>query len=219
MKSQAFNHPKTKRLGRLLGTSQYQTVGVLECLWQLAAECTRYGEVGKFSDEEIADFMGWQDGGKLVASLVESGWLDTCQKDRLVIHNWQKHCPDYVKKRLKRDSGGQRRTTADNGDHRRNDPTQPNPTNKCTWQNHFDTFWKTYPARGGRRRGKQAAREKFAKVPESEIPALLKATAIYAASKDATEGYAKDPQRFLTKEFWKDWLEPVEKPTRTYTAF
>jgi phage replication O-like protein O len=69
----------------------------------------------------------------------------------------------------------------------------------------FKTFWKTYPARNGRKVGKKVAEEYFHKIPENEIKSLLVATVNYA--NEVKPGYAKDPERFLKKDFWKDWLK------------
>jgi phage replication O-like protein O len=69
----------------------------------------------------------------------------------------------------------------------------------------FETFWKTYPSRNGRKVGKKAAYEHFCKVPEGEIEDLLKAVENYAS--ECKPGFAKDAERFLKKDFWKDWVK------------
>lgn len=38
----------------------------------------------------------------------------------------------------------------------------------------------------------------------------------YAASKQAKEGYAKDPIRFLRHKAWHDWQEPEHDPNDAY---
>lgn len=151
MKTGTLNHLKTKRLKRILGIPLYQVIGILETLWAVTAECTWDGGIGKYSDEEIAAALEWEgDTEKLIAGLVESGWLDKegetalGQVCRLVVHDWSDHCPDFIRKRIARaltenkdlrqensDNGGQIRTTADKSGQRRINPTQPNHVQPC----------------------------------------------------------------------------------------
>src|SRR3990167_3055466 len=112
---------------RLLGLPLFQVVGVLECLWRLAEECCDEGNIGKFSDEEISDYIGWTgDTGNLIAALLASGWIDASTETRLEIHDWMDHCPEYIKDRVRKRRArqdkdlravqtGQRRTEPDSG--------------------------------------------------------------------------------------------------------
>lgn len=103
MKTGTPNHLKTKRLKRLLGKPLYQVVGVLEMLWQLAADCADEGNIGKFSDEEIGDYMEWDgDAGVLIDALVKAGWIDADEHARLLVHDWQDHAPTYIKERVRK---------------------------------------------------------------------------------------------------------------------
>lgn len=103
MKAGTHNHVKTKRLKRLLGIPLYQAVGILETLWLLCTDCCDEGNIGKFTDEEIADYLEWDgsDSFALVQALLNSGWLDRCDVNRYVIHDWLEHCPQYIKDRLR----------------------------------------------------------------------------------------------------------------------
>jgi hypothetical protein len=38
----------------------------------------------------------------------------------------------------------------------------------------------------------------------------------YTDSKQAMDGYAKDPIRFLKKNFWRDWIDPPRKEVPKY---
>jgi hypothetical protein len=67
----------------------------------------------------------------------------------------------------------------------------------------FAEWWALYPRRNGRKVGKQAAAALFAKVPVEDRELLMAATVAYAAG---CGDYPKDPQRFLAREFWRDWL-------------
>ena len=124
MKRGTSRHPKLAMLCRRLGLTRRDAVGLLELLWEYTAEFSFTGNIGKFSDEDIADAVEWRGNvGELISALVYAGWLDPCPKHRLVVHDWAEHAPDYVKKRVSRlklafaipvqttaDNGGQRPT-------------------------------------------------------------------------------------------------------------
>lgn len=83
----------------------------------------------------------------------------------------------------------------------------------------FEQFWKAYPKRNGNKVGKQATLKLFLALNEEDHQSLLQATENYANSKTAKDGYAKDPERFLKNEYWKDWLKNTdieEKPFENY---
>jgi hypothetical protein len=83
----------------------------------------------------------------------------------------------------------------------------------------FEDFWNAYPSRNGKKLLKQEAKEFYLKnIQDEEAVLLLQATKNYAASKTAMDGYAKDPVRFLKKNFWKDWIEPEEKTSKTLSG-
>jgi hypothetical protein len=105
MKAGTQNHMKTKRLKRLLGLPLYRVVGLLETLWLLCVDCADEGNVGKFSDEEIADYLEWdgpQSPSDLVRALTDSGWLDADAEHRLVVHDWADHAPEFLKERVRK---------------------------------------------------------------------------------------------------------------------
>lgn len=98
-----LNHVKVKRLKKLLRKPLYCAMGVLESLWQLCMECCDEGNIGKFSNEEIADHIEWEgDADLLISALTESGWLDTCSDERLIVHDWFAHCPEFIRKRIEK---------------------------------------------------------------------------------------------------------------------
>lgn len=80
----------------------------------------------------------------------------------------------------------------------------------------FDRFWECYPKRNGKIVGKASSRSLYAKLSKDDQEHCILAAAHYARSTTATEGFAKDPERFLKKDFWRDWLEPqvVDTPSR-----
>jgi hypothetical protein len=103
MKAGTQNHVKTKRLKRVLGIPLYRAVGILESIWLLCCDCCDEGNIGKFTDDEIADYLEW-DGkpSELVCGLAESGWTDTDDTGRPVVHDWLEHCPEYIKERVRK---------------------------------------------------------------------------------------------------------------------
>jgi len=103
MKAGTQNHIKTKRLKRLLKIPLYRAVGILETIWLLCADCCDEGNIGKFSDEEIADYLEWDgDVSDLVRALSDSGWTDSDKNGRPVIHDWIDHCPEYIRDRIRK---------------------------------------------------------------------------------------------------------------------
>ena len=54
MKRGTPDHPKTKRLAEMLGLARWEVVGLLESLWHYTASYSRRGNIGRWSDEEIA---------------------------------------------------------------------------------------------------------------------------------------------------------------------
>lgn len=101
MKTGTSRHPKIADLCIKTGLQKWQAVGLLECIWEFACEFSPQGDIGKWTDEQIAEAIGFrEDPRKIVANLVESGWLDTDSKHRLVIHGWEEHCPRFIKQRL-----------------------------------------------------------------------------------------------------------------------
>ena len=104
MKRTAFGHPKITRLRRLLELPQYAVVGLLECLWHFTARHAIRGDVGKWSDEEIADGVSWPNGDaeKLITALTEARLLDPHPDHRLVVHDWYDHADDSVHRTLAR---------------------------------------------------------------------------------------------------------------------
>lgn len=93
---------KFKRLQRALGESTRGTVGLLELLWIATIKNAPQGNIGKFEDEEIAILCDWPgEPEQLIAALVSTGWVDEHPEERLVIHDWAFHAPDFVKANLK----------------------------------------------------------------------------------------------------------------------
>lgn len=103
MKAGTQNHLKTKRLKRLLKIPLYRAVGILETLWLLCVDCCDEGNIGKFTDDEIADYLEWEGSpSELVRALSDSGWTDLDSHGRPVIHDWLEHCPEFIRDRVRK---------------------------------------------------------------------------------------------------------------------
>lgn len=108
MKSGVIGSLKFKRLKRLLQLPDYAICGVLESIWGLAVEQAKLGDIGRFSDDEIAAGIEWEgDAAVLLAALVESKWLDRSPLEsvRLIIHDWPEHAPQFVTRWIARHLG------------------------------------------------------------------------------------------------------------------
>jgi hypothetical protein len=96
---------KFKDLAARLGDAPvWKVKGILQALWDFVAENCPHGDVGRFTDRQIAAGIEWSEdaAAELVAALVDVGWLDRNQRHRLVIHDWHEHCEDRVKKAVAR---------------------------------------------------------------------------------------------------------------------
>lgn len=108
MKSGVIGSLKFKRLKRLLQLPDYAVCGVLESIWGLAVDQAKMGDIGRFSDDEIAAGIEWEgDATKLISALVDSRWLDRSpfENVRLAIHDWPDHAPQFVTRWIARRLG------------------------------------------------------------------------------------------------------------------
>lgn len=82
----------------------------------------------------------------------------------------------------------------------------------------FEIFWKLYPARNGRKLGKGAAYQRFILLNEADQLLCCRAAGVYSQFyKRPLNGREfrpepRDAERFLKKDWWRDWLEPESKP-------
>lgn len=104
MKRSGFDHPKVRRLARHFRIPLCYARGILESLWHWTAVNAPQGDVGKWTDQDIAEGIGWAaDPGELVRGLVETRWLDGADDTRrLLVHDWFDHAEDSVHSALAR---------------------------------------------------------------------------------------------------------------------
>jgi hypothetical protein len=149
----ATTNVKFRRLVRAIAASvgcsavvaKVRAVGHLELLWHLTMRSAKRGDIGSLDNVEIADEIGWEgDPDEVVAMLVEAGWLDECDRHRLVVHDWHEHCPGFVKRNIDRvggfvcaakrplncsgEQGSERFPTQVSTEAATPNPTKPNPT-------------------------------------------------------------------------------------------
>ena len=103
MKQSTTSSIKFMRLKRALGRHKWEVLGILEAIIHFAIANTPAGNLGKYSNGDIAASIEYQDDADfLIKSLAESGWLDPHPEHRFIIHDWADHAPRYVKGNLSR---------------------------------------------------------------------------------------------------------------------
>lgn len=98
-----LHHPKLVRLKRRLALPLYAAVGLLDAVWSFAISHAPKGDIGRFTDEEIAvwaDYSG--DEHAMIEALHLAGFLDAHEELRYIIHDWPDHCPTFIHQRLAR---------------------------------------------------------------------------------------------------------------------
>jgi len=89
---------KFSKLKRRLQLPHWQIVGLLESIWLFTQVNAPAGDIGRHSNEDIAAGIEWYgDADLLISHLVESGWLETCNTHRLLVHDWEDHAPNFLK--------------------------------------------------------------------------------------------------------------------------
>jgi hypothetical protein len=105
------DNPKTVHLAELLNINRAWAVGILEMLWHFTAKFCPCGDIGRFTDKQIAEAVAWErptgERGvtpewKLSDALVTAKWLDRCTCHRLVVHDWSDHADQSVERFLAR---------------------------------------------------------------------------------------------------------------------
>lgn len=92
------------------------------------------------------------------------------------------------------------------------------PDGEPTYHPAFEQFWAAYPNRGGRKRGKTKTFSVWKSVPAADRQAVVRAATAYAASREASEGFARDPERFLKSDWWRDYLVDVDEASTSRVA-
>jgi len=94
------NHPKLKRLARLLSITLPTAVGHLHYLWWWAEDYAQDGDLARYSAEDIADAAQWSGSPTaLVEALCNSGFLDCAEDGSLRIHDWDDFAGKLIERR------------------------------------------------------------------------------------------------------------------------
>jgi len=99
------DHPKIRALARRLRINRAWAVGILEMLWHFTAQYCPRGDIGRYTDDEIAEACAWPEdrpSRELIEALIECRLLDPHEEHRLVVHDWADHAEDSVHTRLAR---------------------------------------------------------------------------------------------------------------------
>lgn len=106
MKAGTTESMKFMVLKSRLKLPKYVVVGLLESLWSLTARSAPRGDVGKFSNIEIAAWLEWdKDPDELIEAFIESKFLDFDDEHRLIVHDWHEHAPSYIKGNIQKSGG------------------------------------------------------------------------------------------------------------------
>jgi hypothetical protein len=101
MKREAYRHPKMYDLASRLGVSRATAIGTIQLLLDYTADVAPQGNIGKWPDGAISRGCEWPgDPTEFVEALVASGWIDRCNKYRLVVHDLKDHADNWWKLKL-----------------------------------------------------------------------------------------------------------------------
>ncbi|BAE83988.1 DnaD domain protein [Desulfitobacterium hafniense] len=100
-------HPKTKRLAKLLDISRVTAVGHLHFLWWWALDYAQDGDLSKFDELDIAEAVGWEGNpGDFIEALLTcgpggrgAGFLERDEDGALLIHDWWEYAGKLVGQR------------------------------------------------------------------------------------------------------------------------
>lgn len=97
-------HPKLTHLKSLLGAKiRALPLGYLELLWHFTGRFTPQGNVGKYEDAVIEQWIGYDgEPGTLIEALVQARWIDRDEEYRLLVHDWDEACDEATKKAVRR---------------------------------------------------------------------------------------------------------------------
>jgi hypothetical protein len=228
MKANTTDLIKFKKLQRKLEESVRGTVGLLEMLWAATAKNCPRGDVGKFSNEDIAIMVDWAgDPDKLVAALIECKWLDSCEQNRLVVHDWHEHCPMYVRGNMAKSNRTFANATKDTPKEVPKDapkevvkevvnvapsdmPTKSSQVkssqaknNDVDYSKQFLEFWNVYPSQRKTKK-REAYRSWCVAIKKAHPDVLISKAAEYASSDVGLGKYAVMPSVWLNAEQWDD---------------
>lgn len=85
-------HPKTRKLARLLQCSIPTAIGHLNLLWHFALKYAPDGDLSRFDSAEIADGCMWEGTPETLCEAFEScEWVDRVDEWKCTIHDWHEY--------------------------------------------------------------------------------------------------------------------------------
>jgi hypothetical protein len=106
------NHPKTKKLARLLGITVAHAAGLVVLLWLYCLDYAQKGDLSTLDEDEIAEAAGWEgDAQQFVQALLncgrqgEAGFLEYVEPGDegvvadLVVHDWDDYAGLLLERR------------------------------------------------------------------------------------------------------------------------
>ncbi len=222
------NDPRVLKMSETLRTSINEVLGALARLWFLADDFA--DKTGRFQYEK--EWINKRVGLPNFCDALPEDWLQE-KRGVLYLPNYQAlnnkstkaRFEDTKRKREERTSE-ESRTNAGQNSHTRKERKRKEKKGKETHTTQpddereklFVIFWEAYPMRNGRKVGKEEARAGFAKVAESDLPAVMLAVQNYAGYIRQSDGKAKDAFRWLRKpaqgpgqEPWREYVEPAKE--------
>jgi hypothetical protein len=96
-----LTHRKTRRLAAILKIELCHALGLIESLWHLTFEQTPCGDIGKISNQDIADELYTSiPGDVLIKALLEVGFIEEHTTHRLIVHDWQTWSDQTCKRKV-----------------------------------------------------------------------------------------------------------------------
>ncbi len=90
-------HPKTRKLARLLGVTVPAAIGHLHCLWWWCVEYAPDGALARYDPEDIAAACMWDgDPAEFLDALLAARFVDA---DPLRVHDWEEYAGRLVRQR------------------------------------------------------------------------------------------------------------------------
>jgi hypothetical protein len=211
-----MDDPDVYAIADMTGLEVDTVIGKLCRLWCWAdthcapSSSSRSGHAARVTETHLD---GHARANQFARALVSVGWLRVDSEGATFV-NFERHMSQSAKARalassrqVTKRSRAQRDKSVTREEKRREEKNTN--TKPPVVPLRFDEFWRAYPARNGRKLGRKKCLRLFAAVPEADLEPLMKATLNYSRSQAAGDNFAKDPERFLRNDWWRDWLEPV----------
>lgn len=200
-------HPKTRKLARLLGVSIPTAIGHLHLLWHFALKYAPDGDLSRFDSAEIADGCMWEGIPEvLVEALEKCFWLDREDEWHCVVHDWQ----EYGGKALKQKEDNAKRQQAWRDRNKTVSP--PSPNNPVTVTSPLDNALdkkRVEKSKEEERKGEGTGRAARA-TPAPESFPLTDEMLDWAADHAPEVDVVRETERFLDRNraqgtTYKDW--------------